>query len=82
MTTTLAVVFRATQKAGEKLELRDPSMFYGVACVQFVNDCTIGQVCLLTLMAPRGSIKRPVEARKQQRHKIRLAIQRIITLPL
>ena len=45
MTRTLAVVFGATQKAGEKLELRDPSVFYGVACVQFVNDCTIGRVC-------------------------------------
>ena len=45
MTRTLAVVFGATQKAGEKLELRHPSVFYGVACVQFVNGCTISRVC-------------------------------------
>ncbi len=48
MPRTLAVVFRATQKAGEKLGCAT-RVFYGVACVQFVNDCTIGQVCLLTL---------------------------------
>ena len=60
MTRTLAVVFGATQKSREKLELRHPSVFYGVACVQFVNGCAIGRVCFNDIVKNLDQLCEPV----------------------